>query len=65
MWFHNNQKKTQSYDAHDFHINMWKSMHHDQTQPLNFPLLINYPSNYQITQQVTQPPFMLYKTMFI
>jgi hypothetical protein len=37
MWFHNNQKKTQSHDAHDFHINMWKSKHQDQIQSLNFP----------------------------
>ncbi len=38
MWFHNNQKETQTHGAHDFHINMRKSMHHDQIQPLNLPL---------------------------
>jgi len=43
MWFHNNQKKIQSHGAHDFHINMWKLMHQDQIQSLNFPPLNKLP----------------------
>jgi hypothetical protein len=37
-FFHNNKKETQTHGAHDFQINMWKSMHHDQIQLLNLPL---------------------------